>query len=302
VTTRKTPAPESGSVHESFALAPDGTRLYVRSRPGPSPLTAVLCDGLVCDGFIYKYLWDDLGRSLSVAHFNYRGHGRSATPVDPARIDVPAHAADLDAVRQHIGDPEVVLVGHSLGTQVVLEAYRRRPDKVRALVLLNGSFGRVTYTFKGSDLLANVLPNMIDFASRHPKLLRALWTRLPVRMALKVAELTGDIDAKAVSAEDMEPYFRHAVHVDFEMFVRMLRHAGEHSAEEFLGSIAVPTLIVAGSRDSFTPPSVSEAMAELMPHATLDLIPGGTHVVPLEQRQRVIEKVEAFLRKANLIG
>lgn len=302
MTTRKTPAPEPEPVDESFAIAPDGTRLYVRRRAGNSALTALLCDGLACDGFIYKYLWHDLAAWLSVAHFHYRGHGRSAKPADPERIDVPAHAADLDAVRRHVGDPEVVLVGHSLGTQVILEAYRQRPEKVRALVLLCGSFGRVTYTFKGSDLLANVLPNLIDFASRHPKLLRALWTRVPARVALKVAALTGDIDAKAVTAEDMEPYFRHAVHVDFEMFVRMLRHAGEHSAEDYLGSVRIPALIVAGSRDSFTPPSVSEAMAEAMPHATLELIQGGTHVVPLERSEHVAEKIEAFLRGRDLIG
>lgn len=302
MTTRKTPAPEAGPVEESFALAADGTRIYVRSRVGPQPLTALLCDGLACDGFIYKYLWDDLARLSSVAHFHYRGHGRSATPADPERIDVPAHAADLDAVRRHLGDPDVVLVGHSLGTQVALEAYRKRPDKVKALVLLCGSFGRVTYTFKGSDLLANVLPNLIDFASRHPKLLRALWTRVPVRMALKIAQLTGDVDAKSVRAEDMEPYFRHAVHVNFEMFARMLRHAGEHSAEDFLHSVTAPALIIAGSRDSFTPPAVSEAMAEAIPNASLVLIQGGTHVVPLEQPALVAEKIQAFLRGVNLIG
>jgi pimeloyl-ACP methyl ester carboxylesterase len=302
VTTRKTPAPEPSPVDESFAIAPDGTRLYVRRRAGDAALTALMCDGLACDGFIYKYLWRDLGERLAVAHFHYRGHGRSAKPADPERIDVPAHAADLDAVRRHLGDPEVVLIGHSLGTQVVLEAYRQRPERVRALILLCGSFGRVTYTFKGSDLLANVLPNLIDFASRHPKLLRALWTRVPVRMALKIAELTGDVDLTAVTAEDMEPYFKHAVHVDFEMFARMLRHAGEHSAEDYLGTVCVPVLIVAGSRDSFTPPSVSEAMAQAMPHAALELIQGGTHVVPLERPKEVAEKIGVFLRRADLIG
>jgi len=38
----------------------------------PSQLTALLCDGLACDGFIWKYLWDELAESLSVAHFHYR--------------------------------------------------------------------------------------------------------------------------------------------------------------------------------------------------------------------------------------
>jgi xylulose-5-phosphate/fructose-6-phosphate phosphoketolase len=64
---------------------------------------------LVCDGYIYRYLWDDLAELLPVAHFHYRGHGRSGLPVDREQIDVVAHAADLNAVRDHLGDPEVVL-------------------------------------------------------------------------------------------------------------------------------------------------------------------------------------------------
>ena len=140
---------------ESFATAEDGTRLYVRwrrlerdsfARPSSDPVaaveapTALLCDGLVCDGFIYKYLWDDLATRMAVAHFNYRGHGRSEAPRDRERIDVAALAGDVHAVRAHLGEPPVVLVGHSLGTQVALEAYRARPDAVRALA--RHAFGR----------------------------------------------------------------------------------------------------------------------------------------------------------------
>jgi pimeloyl-ACP methyl ester carboxylesterase len=250
---------------------------------------------LVCDGYIYRYLWDDLAELMPVAHFHYRGHGRSGLPVDREQLDVAAHASDMNAVREHLGDPPVVLVGHSLGTQVCLEAYRARPERVRALVLLCGSFGRITHTFKGSDMLSTVLPNVQDFAARHPRLLRALWARVPVRVALKVGVMTGDIDPTRVRVEDVEPYFRHAVHVDFTLFVRMLREAGEHSAEDLLPRISVPTLVVAGSKDTFTPPEVSVAMAESIPGARLVLVPGGSHILPLEERDRLREVLRDFL-------
>jgi pimeloyl-ACP methyl ester carboxylesterase len=257
--------------------------------------TALLCDGLVCDGYIYRYLWDDLAELMPVAHFHYRGHGRSGLPVDREQVDVAAHAADMNAVRQHLGDPEVVLIGHSLGTQVCLEAYRARPERVRALVLLCGSFGRITHTFKGSDMLSAVLPNIQDFSARHPRLLRALWARVPVRAALKLGVMMGDIDPSKVRVEDVEPYFRHAVHVDFTLFVRMLRAAGEHTAEDLLPQIRVPTLVVAGSRDTFTPPEVSMAMAESIPGARLVLIHGGSHILPLEERARLRATLSDFL-------
>jgi pimeloyl-ACP methyl ester carboxylesterase len=216
-------------------------------------------------------------------------------PVDRDQIDVVSHAADMNAVRDHLGDPEVVLVGHSLGTQVCLEAYRARPRRVRALVLLCGSFGRVTHTFKGTDVLSSVLPNIQDFSSKHPRLLRALWARVPVRAAVKLAILLGDIDPAKVRVEDVEPYFRHALHVDFTLFARMLQAAGEHSAQDLLTEIRVPTLVVAGSRDTFTPPEVSVAMAEAIPGARHELISGGSHILPLEERERTRELLRDFL-------
>ncbi len=240
MTTKKNPIAAEPPVGEFFALAPDGTRLYARRRVGPSPVTAVLCDGICCDGFIFKYLWDDLARTVSVVHWNYRGHGRSAQPENPVQITVPDHAADLDAVRKRVGDPPVVLVGHSFGTQVALEAYRLRRDKIRAMVFLCGSFGRVTHYFKGTDTLASVLPRLRELSANHPKVARALWSRVPPKVALKIGLLTGDLDARTVRPEDVEPYFRHVAHIDFPMFVKMLEHAGEHSAEDLLPEIEDP--------------------------------------------------------------
>jgi pimeloyl-ACP methyl ester carboxylesterase len=297
-TTKATPA--EGQSSESFAFGPDGTRLYVRRRTGPSTTTFLLSDGICCDGFIYKYLWDDLGRFACTAHWNYRGHGRSANPADPELIGVDAHVSDLDSVRRHLGDPPVVLVGHSFGTQVALEAYRLRPEGVRGLVMLCGSYGRVTHTFKNSEVLANVLPKLSDFASRHPKLARALWSRVPPKASLRIALFTGEIDPHTIRAEDVEPYFQHVAHVDFPMFVKMLAAAGEHSSEDMLTSIDVPVLIVAGDHDSFTPPDLSRRMAELIPKAELVMLSGGTHVAPLEQHELVSLRIEKFMVEHGL--
>jgi pimeloyl-ACP methyl ester carboxylesterase len=308
VTTRKTTAPpegargspSEGAAEESHVAAPDGTRIYLRRRAGPRPLTALLCDGIACDGFIWKYLWNDLGAQAAVAHFHYRGHGRSSAPADPERIDVAAHAADLDGVRGALGDPPVVLLGHSFGTQVALEAYRLRPEGIRALVFLCGSFGRVTYTFKGTDMLANVLPNLMGFVDRHPHIGRALWSHVPAKVAIRMAELTGDIDVSRVKVEDVEPYFTHVAGMDFGLFLHMLRAAGEHSAEDLLPKVNVPVLVVAAELDSFTPPDVSRAMAEAIPGAELALVPKGSHLLPLERHEELAQIVSDFLARRVL--
>jgi pimeloyl-ACP methyl ester carboxylesterase len=200
-------------------------------------------------------------------------------------------------VRDRIGGPEVVLMGHSVGTQVVLEAYRQKPDRVRGIVLLCGSYGRVTHTFRGTDILARALPRLIEFAVDHPRLVRGLWSRMPTRFAVKVAIATGEVDGNALVADDLEPYFQHLRHVDLRLFLRMLERAGEHSAEDLLPAVAVPVLVVAGDRDSFTPPELSKKLAAEMPHAELLMIAGGTHVTPLEHRELVRDRIADFLAR-----
>ncbi len=287
----------------SFARGPDGTRLFVRTRAEhhtPGAVHAILSDGVLCDGFIWKYLWDGLAPVLPLVHWHYRGHGRSAPPVDPERVDIAAHAEDLDCVRRHVGDPPCVLMGHSMGCQVALEVYRRRPDKVRALVLLCGSFGNVTSTFHGIPVLELVLPKLVALAEKAPDVVRALWTRLPPQLALKVALRAGEIDPERVHAEDMLPYLSHMTHVDFPLFLRMLRAAGEHTAGDILTQIDVPVLVVAGERDSFTPAFLAAAMAEAIPRGELLMVPSGTHVTPIEQPELVNARIETFLRERVL--
>jgi pimeloyl-ACP methyl ester carboxylesterase len=296
-------------VRELFAAGRDGTRLYVRIRDdlaerdaGPSPgapgerLTAVLCDGIACDGFIWKYLWEDLARLVRVAHWNYRGHGRSGAPVQPKAIQLEDHARDLDAVREAIGGGPVVLVGHSMGCQVALEHLRTRREGVRGLVLICGASGRITHSFKGTDVLAQLLPQVIERVEAHPELARAIWSRVPAPVALRLALLTGEVDSRSITPDDLLPYMRHMVDIDVPMFLRMLRSAGDHSAADLLSHIDLPALVIGGDRDTFTPSRFAEEMAAALPRGELMMVSGGTHVVPLERKEMVRERVERFLR------
>jgi pimeloyl-ACP methyl ester carboxylesterase len=255
-----------------------------------------MCDGVLCDGFIWKYLWDDLAEVAPLTHWHYRGHGRSATPADPNRIDIAAHADDLMKVRASVGDPPCVLLGHSMGCQVLLENYRAHPEQVRGLILMCGSFGKVTSTFHGVPILDLILPKLLDLAEKQPDIVRAVWSRIPADMALKIALRAGELDPAKIHAEDILPYLRHMTHVDFPMFLRMVRAAGEHSAEDLLPEIKVPTLIVAGERDTFTPPFLAESMAKRIPGAELLMLKNGSHVAPLEQHDLADQRITEFVR------
>jgi pimeloyl-ACP methyl ester carboxylesterase len=297
-------------IRESFAVAVDGTRLYVRERDRQPPRgrrrlreakrpTAVLCDGLSCDGYIWKYLWDDLVESAALCHWHYRDHGRSEPAADPSRIDVPSHASDLDCVRLSIGDPLVVLIGHSMGCQVVLEAYRQRPAGVRGLVLMNGSSGRITETFHGTNLLARALPKLQELAEKHADLARALWSRIPVGLTLRVALQAGEVDHDLLHPEDLVPYLEALTRMDVRVFLRMLKAAGDHSADDWLHTVTVPALVIAGERDTFTPPELAERLSRMLPDARLVMVPGGTHVTALEHRELVRDEICRFLLRVG---
>jgi len=319
--SERPPVPEE----QRYVRGHDGTRLFLRTAgpdeawsmvrtptlpddaPPPSSwagspprhtkgLTAVLCDGVLCDGFIWRYLWAELARTMPVAHWNYRGHGRSATPVDKDRVSVGAHAADLSSVREAIGNPPVVLFGHSMGTQVCLENYLVAPSDVRGLVLICGSFGRVTHTFRGLPLLELMLPKILEFEQKHPFLLRAVWSNIPTELAFNVASRMRDVDPERIRHEDLVPYLTHMARVDPGLFLRMLREAGTHSVESKLAEIDVPVLIIAGEHDTFTPATLSVYMSEVLPRAKLVTLKGGSHVAPLEQPDIVASEVAAFVK------
>jgi pimeloyl-ACP methyl ester carboxylesterase len=308
---------------EQFVRALDETKLYLRYRARGAPWepkqaagsvrfpssgrwklggseeisTAVLCDGIACDGFIWKYLWDLLGERMAVAHWHYRGHGRSGSPVDEQAIDIPALARDLSSVREHLGGPPVVLFGHSMGCQVVVENYLQAPSQVRGMVLLCGSHGRITETFRGTNLLAQVLPKVLARVERAPEVARALWSRIPHEVALRVALLSGEVDPRTLKPEDLLPYLQHMTHIDLPMFLRMLWSAGQHSVKERLAEVRCPVLVIAGEKDQFTPAYLAEEMAQMMPDAELLVVQGGTHVAPLEQRDLVHQAIFRFLRE-----
>ena len=54
-----------------------------------------------------------------------------------------------------------------------------------------------------------------------------------------------------------------------------------------LGSIAAPTLVVAGADDPATPPAHAEAIVAAIPAARLEVVAGAAHLANIEQPQRV---------------
>jgi pimeloyl-ACP methyl ester carboxylesterase len=288
-----------------FASAFDGTRLFYGVRgPGDaqSPGGArspclVLLDGIGCDGWAWDSIQPELARHCRVIHPHFRGHGRSGPPRDPSAIDLGTLADDAIRVLDAAGATDFVPVGHSMGTQVALEVYRRVPERVRGLVLVCGSYGRITHTFHGNDALHRALPQIIEFVGKHPGLARAVWGRLPPGLSFRIAGWLGEIDGQALPAEEFRKYVEHLSDIDLDLYLAMLQKAGEHSAADLLPNVRVPTLVIAAERDTFTPVDVVRALAEQIDGAEYLELAGASHAAPIERAAVIREHIEAFLER-----
>lgn len=282
----------------AYAVATsDGSPLFYESwgqRGGPTPV--LFCDGIGCDGYVWRYLRDDLGLRFGL-HPHYRGHGRTAPPRDPARVTIADLADDVACVLDDALVERAVLVGHSMGVQVALETYRRHGDRVAGLVLVCGAPSHPLKTFRGSAMLEDLLPTIQKWIQRVPGVInRVTRTLLPTRLAYEVASRL-EIRRELVEPADFMPYLEGMARIDARLFVAMLSAAGQHSAEDLLPSIAVPVLVIAGGRDGFTPPERSRAMAEAIPEAELLEIPNASHTAPIERPALVVETIRSFLAR-----
>src|SRR6185503_917831 len=116
------------------ARSADGVaiRYHVEGTGGP---TVVLVHG----GALDRHVWDGQAPALAKKHrvvtLDLAGHGESGG--SRAAWTMAAFGEDVKAVVEAVGAKQVVLVGHSMGGPVVLEAARRMPDRVKGIVLVD---------------------------------------------------------------------------------------------------------------------------------------------------------------------
>lgn len=277
----------------------DGTPLFFEQRAPATPqrVPLVWCDGIGCDGYIWRYLGEALA-DYRIVHPHYRGHGRTPLPRDPERVEIGDLADDVIAVMDDAGLPSAILMGHSMGVQVALEAYRRHRTRVAGLVLLCGAPGQPLRTFAAMSSLEDVLPRVQGLLGKTPGVANWISRKvLPTRLSFEVAARL-EIRKDLIDPRDFMPYLAGMAQVDTRHFVAMLRATGRHDAEDVLPEVDVPTLVVAGGRDGFTPPSRSRDMAAKIPGCEYLEVEDGSHTAPIERPEMVCDAVAAFLRRA----
>jgi pimeloyl-ACP methyl ester carboxylesterase len=108
---------------------------YVRQGRGTPPL--VFVHGFACDHTDWQFQLEELKKTHEVVACDLRGHG--ATPGRPHECTIEHYGGDVLALINNLELPAAILVGHSMGCRVVLEAARIAPERIAALVLIDGS-------------------------------------------------------------------------------------------------------------------------------------------------------------------
>ena len=234
-----------------------------------------------------------------------RGHGESGLPRDPGFLarnlkkdDVTTErlARDVLEVLADAGLDRAALSGHSLGVQIIVEACRVDPDRVAALMPVAGTFENPVKTFADLAILdriyplADVLLGLFPFAFLKPfnKGIANPETGLKLVKLIRVA-------GPKVTAEGLAPHLRQLVELDFSVLFKMMGEQRKHSTGDFLPTITAPTLVLAGRRDLFTPPSVQQKMADLIPDSEIVWFDDGGHMLPIEEPEGIVAAMKDFM-------
>ena len=117
------------------AASVDGIRIN-SSVSGKGP-TVILVHGWTCDQSTWDAQVPALAANYRVITLDLPGHGKSGAPKD-GKFSMNLFARAVEAVRKDTKADRVVLVGHSMGTPVIVQYARLYPQHVAALVFVDG--------------------------------------------------------------------------------------------------------------------------------------------------------------------
>lgn len=268
---------EDGAVLRGIDCVPDagssGTVLLVHCWTGTRCNWAPVARRLVADGF-------------RVVALDQRGHGdsdRGTAPYSPDTL-----GADVAAIVDQLDLHDVTIAGHSMGGLATMAfagdhrelASQRAKGLVLVATLASPSLpprvpeGRVVNLAPALPLLARTMthPDWGLFG------IRQIFGTTPARNqieATRAAFLDCDMTTRAEAATmlmnfDLRPLLRH---------------------------IDIPTRVVAGSRDRLTWPHTNQAIADLIPDATIEFLAGKGHMLPWEDPESVTRAIVETARR-----
>lgn len=266
----------------------DGARLYyyaAGTRGAGEPV--VFLHGFPASG----HLWNDVIPVMPAGHrlvvVDLLGYGRSDPP-QGRLLSLRAHADRIVALLDALAIPRACIVGHDVGGGVAQELAVHAPTRVSHLALVN------SVAFEG-------------WPTRDVKLARAMLRvtrRLPPRWLLPV--LRADLERgyadplRAVHSIErfVRPFASDGGRDAFMQHLKALDARETRALSLRLGEIRVPTAVIWGAHDPFLKPALGRRLAEVIPGATLTVIPDARHFTPEDSPRPVADAIGALLTRS----
>lgn len=282
-------------VEERRFVSFDGTEIAYQALGQGRPI--LLCNGLGGSWEAWSHQIHYFRDRYRLLSWDYRGLYGSAAPADREALRIADHARDALHLLREEGADRAAILGWSMGVQVGLEMFRLAPERVASLAFLNGVAGRPWDYVFNLNLVGRLLPPVLRSLRSIPRAIQAVVrqaTRIPdpgewvKRIGLTAGTFDDQLAGELVAKLGI---------LDMDTFIHLLERMGEHDGWDLLPLIDVPTLIIAGTRDVFTPRSAAERMARRIPGSEIMLLPGATHYAALEYPEMINLRLEKFLRE-----
>jgi pimeloyl-ACP methyl ester carboxylesterase len=206
-----------------------------------------------------------------------RGFGGSSV-AGPYAID--QYADDVAALAATLGIERAVVCGLSMGGYVALAMARRHRALLRGLILAD------TRATADTPEAREKRARLAEFVAEHGverlagQQLESMVGRTTLATRPEIGESLRQIMAAAPRAGVIGAL--HAM-------------ADRADASDLLPTIDVPTLVVGGVEDTFTPPEVLRSLSAAIPHSRLELLDGCGHVCAFERPAAFNHVVSEFL-------
>lgn len=244
-------------------------------------------------------LWGDfakIGDFVTVVAIHPRGSGLSGYPPDGA-YRLEDYAADLEALRQHLGLEQPIVMGWSHGGFVAQLFACRYPASLSKLVLLDTSayFGEFLQDIEGAVSRFKDQP----------------WYQESFTALKK--EWEGDYqteeDMRRLWEHEMKFYFKefdekarqyHQRTKDLPLRIDSLRFFNEQEAGSLdlrpcLKEVTVPALVMTGRYDFITTVEMAEEIAANLPNARLKIFENSGHFAMVEEPEAFYQEVKEFV-------
>lgn len=232
--------------------------------------------------------WFDLmaryaGRFRIVA-FDQRGHGLSSRPL--VRYGGEEMADDAAGVLEHYGAGSALVVGHSMGGRNAYFLAARRPDLVRALVILDIGAGGAP---QPSDCLPENVPDADGLTAEWP-------LPFPTRRHA-IAFLEKKMATKVAVEYFTSSLYETAAGWDFRFSRRAMAALGVYwrNWEDIPPLVDCPVLFMKAAESWCLSPQDAATMRRLAPHAEFVEIPGSDHNVHHDNPEAFYEAFDRFV-------